>query len=131
LKNKKKLNLVTLKNNQTSPSVPPRKKTAWDSSHPQNKITSPSPTQKNSFESGWNYSILPSSPKKSPFEFYFFNPSSSFLKAPFTTYNSFSLLELSTPYTHLNPKIIIKNKPMRRKFFIKMLTLLLVLNFHL
>jgi len=37
------------------------------------------------------------------------NPSSPFLKAPFTTGNSFNIIELSTPYTYWNP-IILNNQ---------------------
>jgi len=60
--------------------------------------------KKNSFEKGWNYPILPSSKtlkknllKKKKKKF---NPSSPFVKASFTTCNSFNRIELSLPYTH-------------------------------
>jgi hypothetical protein len=38
---------------------------------------------------------------------------SPFLKTPFTTCNSFNLIELSTPYTYWN--LTIKNKPMAKR----------------
>jgi hypothetical protein len=56
-----------LKNNQTSPSHATQETTFWVSPIPKTIHLSQS-FKKKSFGKGWNYPILPSSPKKIPFE---------------------------------------------------------------
>jgi hypothetical protein len=84
------------------PPMPPKKQTFGFVPIQKNIYLSQS-LKKTSFEKGWNYPILPSSPKKYPFEKEkktFLTPHPPlFLKASPTTCNFFNLIELSTPYT--------------------------------
>jgi hypothetical protein len=87
--------------------------------------------QKNLFSKGVELSHTPFLTQKKPFwkRKKVPNPSSPFLKAPLITHSSFNLIELSTPYTHWNP--IFKNKPVRERKKLNILTPLLSFNFHL
>jgi len=101
-----------LRNNQTSPSHATQETDLWVSPHPKNNSPLPIP-YKNLL---WKGVGLPHPPfltqKKPKKKEKILNLFSSFLKTPLTTYNSFNLIELSTPYTHQTP--IIKNKPMKK-----------------
>ncbi len=101
------------------PPMPSKKQTFGLVPIPKN-FTSPNPFKKKPpLERGGITSSSPLHPKKPFWKRNDFNPSSSSFKSSLTIYNSFNVIELSTPYTHWNPRI--KKKTCERKKNIKYL----------
>ncbi len=102
----KKISPSCLEKNQTFPSHATQETTLWLNPHPNKFDLSQSLKTKPLFE-GVELPHLLLLTQKNPFEKEKENPNplSLFLKAPFTTCNSFNLIELSTPYTYWNLKL--------------------------